>query len=480
MKPANAELEAENAALRAQVSELPLLREQVRALLARVQELEARAAKDSHNSGKPPSTDGLQRRTKSLRKPSGKKAGGQLGHRGETLHLVATPDAVVEHRPAVCAACQAELDDEDGAVVVGRERRQVQEVPPVRLLVTEHQALRVRCPRCQAVSIGAFPPEAPSRAQYGPQLRALAVYLVEEQLVPLGRVQQLLRDLVGVRLGRGTLVRWIQQASATLAPVEAEVTAALRRAPVLHSDETGVRRGGTLAWVHVASTPTLTRYAVHAKRGREATDAMGILPDYTGVSVHDGFKTYQRYTTCRHALCNIHHLRELTFLEEQYQQPWAREMKALLLEMKAATEQARVEGLRALPAATRAAFVLRYQAVLAAGHAANPPPERRPRQRGRVKQSPARNFLERLWLGQGQVLAFLDDLTIPFDNNQAERDLRTLKTQQKVSGCFRSDPGADAFARLRGYLATLRKQGQPLFAALQTVFAGRPLYPALG
>ena len=257
----------EEIALRSENAEL---REQVRALLARVQELEARAAKDSHNSGKPPSTDGLKRKTKSLRKPSGKKAGGQLGHRGETLHLVATPDAVVEHRPRVCPACQAELDE---AAVVGRERRQVWEVPPVRLRVTEHRALHLRCARCQQVSVGTFPAEAPSRAQYGPQLRAFAVYLVEEQLVPLGRVQQLLRDLVGVPLGRGTLVRWIQQASATLAPVEAALTAALRQAPVLHHDETGVRRGGKLAWVHVASTPSLTRYAVHVGGGVELAHA---------------------------------------------------------------------------------------------------------------------------------------------------------------------------------------------------------------
>src|SRR5258706_1443022 len=387
------ELRAENAALRAQVSELPLLRAQVEALAAQVRDLQARAAKDSHTSGKPPSSDGLKRRTKSLRQRSGKKAGGQLGHRGETLHLVAVPDAVEEHRPAVCTACQAALD---GAPVVRRERRQVQEVPPVRLLVTEHQALHVRCPRCQQVSVGAFPAETPSRAQYGPQLRALAVYLVEEQLVPLGRVQQLLCDLVGVRLGRGTLVRWIQQASATLAPVEAQLTAALRQAPVLHSDETGVRRSGRLAWVHVTSTRQLTRYAVHAKRGSAATDAMGILPDYTGVSVHDGFPTYRRYTRCRHALCNIHHLRELTFLEEQYQQPWATQMKALLLEMKAAAEQARADGLRQLSAGTRAAFVTRYRDLLALGHAANPPPapERRPRQRGRIQPTPTRHLLD--------------------------------------------------------------------------------------
>jgi transposase len=399
----NAELEAENAALRAQVA----------VLLARVQELEARAAKDSHNSGKPPSSDGLKRRTKSLRRRSGKQPGGQLGHRGETLHLVAVPDAVVEHRPAVCTACQMPLDTQP---VVLRERRQVHELPAVRLLVTEHQALHLRCPACQTVNVGTFPTEAPSRAQYGPRLRALAVYLVEEQLVPLGRVQQLLCDLLGVQLGRGTLVRWIQQASATLAPMEEELTAALRRAPVLHSDETGVRRGGRLAWVHVASTARLTHDAVHAKRGSEATDAVGILPAFTGVSVHDGWKPYWRSTRCRHALCNIHHLRELTFLEEQFQQSWAAELKTLLREMKATVEQARATGLRSLPTAIRAAYVTRYRALLAMGHAANPPPARRPHQRGRVKHTPARNLLERLWLGQEEVLVFLDDFTIPFDN----------------------------------------------------------------
>jgi transposase len=476
-----AALEAENAALRAQVGELAGLREQVRTLLERVQELEARLAKDSHNCGKPPSSDGLAHkaaRTKSLRTPSGKKAGGQLGHRGATLRLVATPEVVVEQRPAVCDACQAPLD---GAPVVGRERRQVCELPPVRLVVTEHQALQLRCPACQAVTAGTFPAAAPSRAQYGPRLRALCVYLVEAQCVPFGRVQQLLADLAGLRLGRGTLVGWVQQAARTLEPVESALKAALRRAPVLHSDETGVRRGGKLAWVHVASTGRLTHYAVHAKRGAEATDAIGILPGYRGVSVHDGWKPYRANAQCRHALCNVHHLRELTFLEEEYQQAWAKELKDLLREMRTAADHARSHGLAQVPAAQRAPLLLRYREVLAAGLAANPPPavpHRRPGQRGRLKQSPARNLLERLVLDQEAVLAFLDDLAIPFDNNQAERDLRGLKVQQKVSGCFRSDVGAAACARLKSYLATLRKQGHALLAALQTVFAGRPLHPA--
>jgi transposase len=251
----------------------------------------------------------------------------------------------------------------------------------------------------------------------------------------------------------------------------------LVRAPVLHVDETGVRRGGRLAWAHVASTTWLTHYAVHAKRGSEATDAVGILPNFTGVSVHDGWKPYWRYTHCRHALCNIHHLRELTFLEEQYQQTWAKALKTLLREMKAAVEQAQAEGRCSLPVATHQVFVARYRALLAAGHAANPPPARRPHQRGRVKQSPARNLLERLWLGQDEVLAFLDDFRVPFDNNQAERDVRMLKVQQKIAGCFRSAGGADAFACLRSYLSTLRKQGVALLAALETVAAGQPLYP---
>ncbi len=198
---------------------------------------------DERKSYKPPSSDGLGRKTKSLRRRSGKKPGGQLGHRGETLHLVATPDAVVEHRPAVCAHCHTPLDE---APVMLRERRQVQDLPRVRLVVTEHQALHVRCPRCQAVSVSAFPAEAP---------RAFAVYLLQQQFVPYGRVRELCADLVGASVSLGTLLTWVQQSAATLAPVEARLKETLQRAPVLHVDETGVRRAGRLAWAHVGVWP---------------------------------------------------------------------------------------------------------------------------------------------------------------------------------------------------------------------------------
>lgn len=451
--------------------------EQIAQLRAYIRELEGRQAKDSHNSSKPPASDGLRRKTRSLRQPSGKKPGGQLGHRGETLRLQATPDTVIEHRPTVCQHCQAALDA--NAPVLVRERRQVQDLPPLRLVVTEHQALHLRCPQCQQVSVGAFPAEAPSRAQYGPHVRALAVYLAEEQLVPLGRVQQVLSDLFRAQVGRGTLVAWVQQAAQVLAPVEEQIKAALRQAPVLHVDETGVRRSGQLAWAHVASTSRLTHYALHRHRGNEATDAIGILPGFHGVSVHDGWASYQTYTSCRHALCNVHHLRELTFLEEEEHQVWAKELKDLLAAMHAATDEARTQDQPAVPEAQRMAFHRQYRALLAQARATHPPPDtpRRPGQRGRQAQSPARNLLDRLTLHEDQVLAFLDDLTIPFDNNQAERDLRSFKVQQKISGCFRSDPGALAYARIRGYLATMRKQGSALLAALETVFTGYPLAP---
>ena len=220
--------EDENALLRAENARL---REQVEALGVRVQELQARLAKDSHNSGKPPSSDGLGRKSRSLRKKSGKKPGGQLGHRGETLRLVAGADEVVEQRPGICVHCQTPLAPE--AFVVVRERRQICDLPAARLQITEHQALHVRCPVCAHITVGAFPPQAASRAQYGPRLRALAVYLVEQQLVPYARVRALLSDLYGAQVSLGTLVRWVRQAAQVLAPVEEQITAALRQARVL-------------------------------------------------------------------------------------------------------------------------------------------------------------------------------------------------------------------------------------------------------
>lgn len=312
------------------------MREQITVLLAqnaarsaRVQDLEGRLAKDSHNSSKPPTSDGLKRalpQRRSLRRSSGRKPGGQLGHRGQTLPLLTSDqvDAVVTHRPTVCGVCQAPLEAQGvSATVTGLDRRQVHDLPPQRLQVTEHQALHVQCAVCQHITAAPFPMSVPSRAQYGSHLRAWVVYLVTQQCVPYARVRDLLVEGYGATVSLGTLVTWVRQAAQALVPVETALKHALGCAPVLHNDETGIRRMGQLAWAHVTSTPQLTHYAIHAKRGTAATDAIGVLPQYTGVSVHDGWTPYQTYSGCRHALCNVHHLRELTFLEEQYPQTWA-------------------------------------------------------------------------------------------------------------------------------------------------------------
>jgi transposase len=458
-------LEAENVALR----------EQVAALLARVQELEGQRAKDSHNSSKPPSSDGLARKTRSLRQRSGRRPGGQPGHRGSTLALVEAPDRVVVHRPAACAHCQAPLDGAAERV----ERRQVRDLPPVRLEVTEHRAERVRCARCGRLAAAPFPAGVEAPAQYGPGVRALAVYLSQQQLVPFARVRAVLAEVVGCPLSAGTVVSLVRRCAAALEGAEAATKSALQAAPVLRVDETPVRVGGRWQYVHVCSTERLTHYGLHAQRGATATGAIGILPGFGGTAVHDGWTPYWHYRACHHALCNVHHLRELTWVAEHLQQPWAQALKDLLLEMRDAVARARAAGADRLDAGVRGRLVARYTALLVQGVAANPqpPPPPGPPKRGRRKQSPARNLLDRLFRYQAEVLAFLDDFAVPFDNNQAERDLRMLKVQQKVSGTFRSEAGAAAFCRIRGVLSTLAKQGTALLAALLTLFADGSLPP---
>jgi transposase len=470
--------EEENIALRA---ENAALREQVQELRAEVQALKGQLVKDSHNSSKPPSSDGLARKTRSLRTPSGKKPGAQPGHPGHQVRLAETPDEVVGHRPERCAACQQWLPDEAPRWI---ERRQVHELPPVRLTVTEHQIEHVRCPACGATTAAAAPFGVSAPRQYGPRMRAVAGYLVQQQFVPYARVRDVLADVFGVALSVGTLVNVVRMGSERLHAVEQEIKSALQRAPVLHHDETGLRvvgpQGAGLQWTHVTCTPELTYYARHTARGTAALEAIGILPGFTGVSVHDGWTSYRHYTACRHALCNAHHLRELTFMEEELHQAWASRLKQLLREMRTTVDQARATGAICVESTLRDRFIARYEALLGEGLAQNPqpPPQRSAdgkQRRGRRKQTPVRNLLNRLWRYEHDVLAFLDNFAVPFDNNQAERDLRLVKVQQKISGTFRSEIGADAFCRWRSVCSTWCKHGRSVLTALETVFAGRSL-----
>ena len=464
--------QAEKAALQEENADL---RAKLAAVTQRLEALEERVAKDSHNSHLPPSSDRFHRQPKSLRAKSGKKPGGQFEHPGSTLRLTPTPDLVVLHPVEHCEHCQQDLREVASLQV---ERRQVIDLPPKRVVVIEHQAEAKYCPSCQQISTAAFPEDVRAPVQYGAAFGAVGVYLVQQQLLPYERACEVVQDLLGPTMSVGTLQALVQRCAEHLEPVEQEIKAALSRADVLHQDETGLYVAGQRHWMHVSSTEQLTHYAVHPKRGKEALDAIGILADFHGVSVHDGWHSYWLFL-CLHALCNVHHLRELLFLQEEQQQAWAGEMKELLLDIKAAVEQARAAGRTSLDPLEVRDWKAQYAALLAEGYQANPPdPPPEVAKKGRRKQSAALNLLDRLCKHQDAVLAFLDNFAVPFDNSQAERDIRMVKVQQKVSGGFRSLVGAQAFCRIRGYLSTLRKQGMSLLTALEQALVGHPVSPA--
>lgn len=465
------QLEQEKSALQEQLAQRDAL---IAQLLQRVQTLEERQAKDSHNSHLPPSSDRFVRQPKSLRKKSGKPSGGQAGHPGQSLQFSATPDEVIVQVVERCQQCQADLHTVKPEAI---ERRQVVDIPLPRVLVREYHSEQKQCPSCQHLTVAPFPAAVRAPIQYGTTIGAIGVYLVQQHLVPLARTCEILEDLLGVSMSEGTLCTLMERCAQNLVGVETHLKEALVQAEVIHQDETGLYVSGKRHWMHVTSTPTLTHYQVHASRGQQALEAIGILPRFTGTSVHDGWGSYFLYP-CAHATCNVHLLRDLTYLAEEQGLWWAAKLKRLLLEMKEATDQLREQGKLWLDPLEVADWQARFLALLAEGDQVHPRAQAPPNHRGRVKQSPARNLLDRLRTHQQAVWAFLEDLRVPFDNNLAERDLRMVKVQQKVSGCFRSWAGAQAFARIRGYLSTLRKQGLPLLSALRATLLGHPLLPS--
>ena len=448
----------------------------IAALAGRVAELEARLGKNSRNSSKPPSSDGLGKPApKSLRKPSGRKPGKQQGDPGFRLQPREVPDEVRTHVPTGCLGCGADLTD---SPVVGVETRQVFDLPVIELIAIEHRAQRCEC-ACGAVTRAAFPAEATAPTCYGPGVAALAVYLLGRQHLPVERAAECLQEAFGAAVSTGWLSSLLPNAAARLDGFLVIAREQLAAASVAHFDETGGRVAGKLHWIHVACNDTWTLLHPGSKRGRVAMDAAGVLPDFRGIAMHDGLVLYRQYDKAQHGLCNAHHLRELAGIAELTGQEWPTKLAELLVELHVAVELAKANGKKKLPARRLASFGKRYDTLIAEGKQLNPPPPRTGK-RGRPALGPAGSLLARLATHRADVLRFATDFTVPFDNNQAERDVRMVKLQQKISGGWRSSTGAEAFLDVRSYLGTARKNGQSAMAVLRDLFTGQPWIPAIG
>jgi transposase len=462
------------------------LQQQVQDLMAqmlvmqeRIKQLEGRLAKNSKNSSKPPSSDGLAKPApKSLREPGLNPNGGQKGHSGTTLRQSAQIDETVNHLADTrCGACQREMVDHAIA-----ETRQVFELPELAMRTVAHQQMRSKC-TCGAVHFGAWPEGVNAPVQYGASVKAMAVHLNQHHLVPLARTAALMQDLYGARLSQASIQSFAQEAALALHPTVQAIGWAVQSAGVVHADETGIRVKGKLHWLHCAVTDTLTWLAPHAKRGKLAFEALGLLRGIQGVLVHDGLASYKGLD-CTHSLCNAHHIRELVYIHEQENEkiwdPWAQEMIDLLLQALGEVDLAGGP----LIEPRQAWFDAQWSVLLERGEAFNPQIQRRRTSqdaglgsRGRLRQSKAANLLKRLREHRQEVWRFMRQAGVPFTNNLAEQALRMAKVKQKISGCFRTEHGADTFFTIRSYLATMTKQKNNLFDCLVSVFNRQTIQP---
>ena len=444
----------------------------LKVLLAKEQ---SKAKKNSRNSSKPPSSDkGRRKKKKNNRRSSDKPSGAQEGNPGETLNQVDKPDKSVSHRPKICDNCGGDLSD---AEVVKTENRQVFDLSAPSIQVTQHEAQVLLCPVCFQEVKADFPADVKAPVQYGPRLKAAIVDLNVQHFLSYKRIQVFFKDRVGHRISGGLIYSSLQTAKAKLVGYEQHIRTKLLAEDVLHSDETGMHVSGKKSWLHVLSTRLLTLYQVHANRGSKAIDDLGILPQYTGIVVHDGYHSYQTYDNCQHALCHAHHLRELIYFHEEEQAVWAYQMTIWLRSVKRHRDQLIQRGVQHFSKHQIELYRRRYLEIIRQGLSNAPPDPPRKSNRGKAPKHPQRNLLNRFYEQQQWMLAFIYNFDVPFDNNQAERDLRMMKTKQKVSGTFRAQKGADAFASIRGYVSTARKNEQDILEAIAKIFYGEPFMP---
>jgi len=439
---------------------------------AEIAELKEQLNKNSQNSSKPPSTDGYKKPApKSLRKPSGKKQGGQTGHKGSNLKVNIAPTDIEPHMPFACAGCPAYKECLGQACAA--EKRCVIDAA-VDVQVTEHRAMELVCPYSNTRIRGEFPANIKAPVQYGDNLKAMVVAFSTVGAVSATRIHEIFGGVFNIPLSTGTIANMVHQFSELLEAPYAALKAAAVNMPVGHFDETGSRVDGHTKWVHVVSNNCLTYLYLDDKRGRSAMERQGVLPNFRGILVHDSLASYWQYGS-GHGLCCAHILRELNGVAENYpEQTWAPSFIKLLLDMKRAKDEAVNCRREWLDAKTRNEFSRRYGQILRRAYQENPPPSVSIKCKGRRKRGRVLALIDRLKKRKVSVCLFIEKFAVPFDNNQAERDLRMVKVKTKVSGCFRTDQGARDFLRIMSYVGTAKKQGVNAFEAIRQALAGRP------
>ena len=428
--------------------------------------------KDSSNSSKPPSSDfGVPKRTKSLREKTDKKVGGQQGHKGTTLDMSSAPHETLIHKVDKCYGCGKGLQN---TKVFDYERRQVFDVPPLAITITEHRCEIKNC-ICGIINKALFPEHVKQPVQYGPTVQSIGVYLTNNQLIPYNRAAKIFEDLLNLPLSSSFLVNNNKRFASSVKPLVENLSNALLTSSLLYVDETGVKINGTTNWLHTASTDKYSLYFVHSKRGVEAMNEMGILPTYKGALMHDFWKPYNTFLDCSHHLCNVHHLRDLTFCHEVEKSEAAGKLKKLLLDLHTIVEKAREAGKEKMTKGQIIYWNKKYNTIVSEGLIAHPIAEKTKIKQGVVKKSKTQNMFLRFRDYKDQIFGFVKDFKMPFSNNIAEQAIRMMKVKLKISGCFRTIQGAQDFAIVRSFIETVRKQKQSILFAIASVINGNPI-----
>lgn len=436
----------------------------------RIEELLERLNKNSRNSSKPPSSDGYKK-LKSLRESTGRKAGGQDGHEGHHLNIEQPPKEVISHMPSGCAGCALYEKCRGKACVA--ETRKVADAA-IEIHVTAHEALSVTCPLTGKNLRGSFPEEVKGPIQYGKKLQGLIVAFNTVGAVSANRIKEIFGSVFGIPLSTGTVSNMVCGFAEGLNGVMEEIREQVIDSPVSHFDETGIRVDGKLHWAHVASSGSFTYLYLSEKRGYAGMEEGAVLPYFHGIGIHDCWKPYWKYNI-QHGVCCAHLLRELQGVRENHpNQLWPQRFSALLLEMKQRKEEALAAGQNRLESVILTEISKRYDECIRLAYEENPEPVKVSGKRGKPKRGKILSLIDRLHDYKASVCLFAENLAVPFDNNQAERDLRMVKVKTKVSGCFRTKTGAEGFLKVMAYVGTARKQGVNPFTAILRALSGEP------